>query len=265
MKLAIALYVNNRLKRLTFPLVYAEEITPLNSIMFWLCLGLNTTLRYIDLSSPHNSSLHPIEMKVLGEVLQNNKTLRYLHLRNHAIGTMGVTFLANGLKKNCHLHTLTLSNTRMCQNGLNAIADMLTVNKGLQHLSLGAITKEINLTPLFASLAKNKTLKTLEFKDALISKEAILALAKALPNNTTLEKLLIPVTNIEDPSLDQYALLSEYTNSNTQLTFCDAIASSPSLRVIDIRDPYRRLVISKDLRIAMILGIKNPKIKVIHR
>ena len=93
----------------------------------------NKSLIFLDLS---NNYLSENSIKPLSEALKANKTLENLILETNGLGSLGSNILCEGLKYNTKLKFLNLRNNSLGFEGAKNISDMLAVNKSLESLNL---------------------------------------------------------------------------------------------------------------------------------
>lgn len=95
----------------------------------------NKSLKYLDLSH-NNLSDHLI--KPLSEALKENISIEELILESNNIGVMGSIFLSEGMKYNKGIKILNLKNNSLGFEGAKNISDMIICNRFIQELNLQA-------------------------------------------------------------------------------------------------------------------------------
>ena len=185
----------------------------------------DTTLENLNMSNSQFAHQHTIS---LASVLKTNHTLVILNLGDCNIDSDGACQLASALCTNDTLQTLTLSSNPTGVKGATAFAEMLKTNHTLINLNLhkcnidsdGACQlanslhtndtlKELYLpyNPIgfngassFAEmLTKNRSLKLLDLhSDTIGGKSGTEILIDSLRQNTTLERLVLPILHLMD-------------------------------------------------------------------
>jgi Leucine Rich repeat len=127
----------------------------------------------------------------IGYMLGINKTLKILKLCGSNISSNIIQSISRALQqRNDTLRKIEISNTRIEDDGMQAIADVLKINKSITHLDL---SKDF-ITPNGAiyianALEHNTTLLNLNLRCNRIGMEGTVLLAKALNVNETLKVL----------------------------------------------------------------------------
>ena len=185
----------------------------------------DTTLEYLNMSNSQFAHQHTISV---ASVLRANHTLVILNLGECNIDSDGACQLASALCTNDTLQTLTLSSNPTGVKGATAFAEMLKTNHTLVNLDLSqcnidsdgacqlASTLYTNDTlkklylqynPIgfngassFAEmLIKNRSLKLLDLhSDTIGGKLGSAILIDMLQQNTTLERLVLPILHVRD-------------------------------------------------------------------
>ena len=123
------------------------------------------------------------------DMLQQN-TFKSISISLSPPSDIGVSFIAEGLKENTSLTTLTLTRSKITSVGAMYLSKMLMVNKSL---TLFAISRsqigDKGVAHLAESLKQNKTLKHLDIKSCNITDTGVVSLTDALCTNNSLNTL----------------------------------------------------------------------------
>ena len=187
------LRVNKSLTRLY--LSNNEHLT--DSGLHYIFIGLqhNSTLVTLDLS---NTGITATEhtLQALGDMLRVNKSLTHLNLSNNKhLTDSGSHYIFIGLQHNSTLVYLNLSNTGITatEHTLQALGDMLRVNKSLIHLDLSNNKHFIDSGAycIFIGLQHNSTLVYLNLYNTGITatEHTLQALGEMLRVNKSLTRL----------------------------------------------------------------------------
>lgn len=127
------------------------------------------------------------EAIVISEITKNSAMLSFLDLSaNHRISDVGATALANTLKVNTALNTVSLWHTSVGDKGATAIAQALRVNNVLTNLNLRICDiGDIGTVALADTLKVNNILKYLDIRVNNIGATGYAALHDALKVNTS--------------------------------------------------------------------------------
>ena len=119
----------------------------------------NKSLIYLDLS---NNYLSEYSIKPLSEALKENKTLENLILETNGLGSLGSNILCEGLKFNSKLKFLNLRNNSLGFEGAKNISDLLAVNKGLESINLQSnLLDEHSITVIADKIGYSPKLKSI--------------------------------------------------------------------------------------------------------
>ena len=155
---------------------------------------------------------------------QSNKTctLENIELTNCHIGPVGAQHLAQALRVNTSVKTLTLSSNHLQDKGAMALAEMLgrygsgMVNTTLEHIDLsnGRIGPA-GAQCLAQALHINTSVKTLKLSGNTLHNEGVMALAEVLGavNNTTLEHVNLNYCGINPRGAKHLAQALRVNNS----------------------------------------------------
>ncbi|RMX66126.1 hypothetical protein KXD40_008596 [Peronospora effusa] len=199
--------------------VSGHELGPQSVQAFADCLAMNSKLQHLSLGS---EKLGDDAVKVLCAGLARNPQSGLLNwdLELKSLGVDGVSAIAELLKTNKVLTTLTLSRNQIGDEGMEKLAKGLSENveskvkelnvadvgisgAGLDHLEVLVANVNCSLTTLqlsfnsltsatsafFDALATNKSVKKLQLKECKLTDEHVAALASALKQNTTLTEI----------------------------------------------------------------------------
>ena len=156
------------------------------------------------------------DVTALADALRVNTTLRSLTLSLYIEHTDGIKALADALRVNTTLTTLDFSDSCIGDYGAVVLADALQVNKTLTTLGLGRIDIGADgATALAGALQVNATLTTLGLGGNDIGADGATVLADALQVNTTLATLDLSDNDI---GADGATTLADALQVNTTLT-----------------------------------------------
>ncbi|CAI5730061.1 unnamed protein product [Hyaloperonospora brassicae] len=215
-QLAQAIRTNTLLRALYMS---GHDLGPLGVQAFADCLATNTTLQHVCLGS---ETLGDAALRLLCAGLARNtrSALEVWDLEFKSLGSDGASAIAELLKTNETLTTLTLSRNPIGDLGLERVAHGLLANAqarvaelhltdiglsgtGLDHLAAYIACKTCSLTTLqlsfnslgdatsafFDALATNTSVKKLQLKECKLTDQHATALASALMRNATLTEI----------------------------------------------------------------------------
>lgn len=160
----------------------------LGAVVIGQVLQTNKSIRYLSLD---NCSIVDAELEIITSGLMTNYSLVHLTLNSNHITDIGLASLAKVLSHNNTLATLYLINNNIAQ--LSVLAEVLKTNSGLTKLSF-CNNNITNVELLAAALAHNTTLTYLSLAYNKIRDEGALALANMLKTNTGLQCLALTQT-----------------------------------------------------------------------
>ena len=136
----------------------------------------------------------------LASTLCTNDTLQTLNLSNNPTGVKRATAFAEMLKTNHTLINLDLHKCNIDSDGACQLANSLHTNDTLMELYLQYNPIGIDGASSFAEmLTKNRSLKLLDLhSDSIGEKLGTEILIDSLRQNTTLERLILPVLHVLD-------------------------------------------------------------------
>jgi Ran GTPase-activating protein (RanGAP) involved in mRNA processing and transport len=130
------------------------------------------------------------DMKVIAELLKDNKSITSLDLRCNKISDEGAKALVEALKDNKTLVTLCLHNNNIGYEGMEYLADVLKINKSITTINLSSNNiGDEGAKAIADALKTNDTITSLNLRGNKISDEGVKALAEALKVNKTLATL----------------------------------------------------------------------------
>ena len=177
-------------------------------------LKTNTTVRNLTLN---NSSQDGVA--ALAECLKYNASLETLSIVGDVIGDDGAAALGECLKYNKSLTTLDLSHNRIGDDGAAALGECLKYNKSLTTLDLSHNRiGDDGAAALGECLKYNKSLTTLDLSHNRIGDDGAAALGECLKYNKSLTTLDLSGNGIHD---DGAAALGECLKYNESLTTLD--------------------------------------------
>ena len=101
--------------------------------------------------SAHSCGFHSTGGESIAEMLQVNKTLKYLNISNNDIGDDGIAAITHSVEVNTTLVQLKIYDCSYGCKGLEAVNKMLKVNKTLKELCISVRVEEKNCTYKVAS------------------------------------------------------------------------------------------------------------------
>ncbi|EEY63449.1 uncharacterized protein PITG_21521 [Phytophthora infestans T30-4] len=215
-KLASSISSNTLLEELYLS---GHQLGPLGLQAFADCLATNSTLKHLSLGSEKlgdeavqvlcaglarntQSGLQnwDLEFKSLGangaaavaELLKTNKSLTTVSLSRNQIGDEGVEKLAKGLSENAQsgVKELNVTEVGISGSGLGHLATLVEKETcSLSTIQLSFNTLESATSTFFDALAKNKSVTKLQLKECKLSDQHVAALSAALKQNTTLVEI----------------------------------------------------------------------------
>ncbi|XP_065896177.1 NLR family CARD domain-containing protein 3-like [Dysidea avara] len=200
-------------------------------------LHINTTLQKLIISYNHCHHWG----RVIGNLLQNNRTLLELDVSNCNIGK-DVEEISKGLEVNNSLQSLNISHNYLQDVGINCLREGLKVNSALQKLDLteNFIVKEGSMLIGMVIIQFNTTLQQLNVSQTLLTCEAMEAIGKYLRGNSSLL----------DISMSRCGITSDGAKH-----IAEAIELNTTLKKLDIS--YNRLVDAGAISIANSLKCNN--------
>lgn len=170
----------------------------------------------VDLNLSHNHIRDEDLLKLTRHLHYKGTKLRNLNLSNNRIGIEGAKSLADILVHNKSLLRLNLDTNSITGTGAENLAKAMSTNRHLMYLSLNWNNLRIFAEDFYLTLARNRTLVTLEMgycglKDCVAS-----ALAAGLTNNRTLEELVLFGNQITDKGANK---LCEAMRKNQTLSY----------------------------------------------
>ncbi|KAF9990533.1 hypothetical protein BGZ75_001406 [Mortierella antarctica] len=152
----------------------------------------------------------------LAEVLKTNSTLSTLTLQNNSIGDDGAKALGEALKTNSTLTTLDLNNNSIGDDGAKMLGEALKTNSTLVTLDLrGNLIWWEGFLEFLELLKTNSTLTMLDLTENKIAGNVANALAESCKTNSTLATLDLRYSSI---GYDGAKALSEALKTNSTLT-----------------------------------------------
>jgi Ran GTPase-activating protein (RanGAP) involved in mRNA processing and transport len=122
-------------------------------------IEVNRSLRYLDLS---NNGLSDQIIQPIADAIRVNRTLESLIFESNVLGGSGTRILCEGIRVNRSLKLVNLRNNGLGYEGAKAIAAMLDINRTVTHLNLQAnMLDEHGITLIADKLNYNTVLKSL--------------------------------------------------------------------------------------------------------
>ena len=228
-KPSVAIYIDSdtseREPDLVFPLSKALEI--------------NRTLTKLSMVNC-NLKINEANGQALATMLKTNRSLQVLNLaRNPEIGDQGAMYLAEGLKLNCTLKKLNISDCGISSEGVNNIAHALTINKTLQNLDVeGNEITDAGVVCLAKALKANVSLTNLNLARCGMTDESLSVLGTCLAENRSIKTLRIGQQQVQSYFKNQTAKITVQCISEKGLMQLAAQLndSSSSLETLEISD-----------------------------
>ncbi|AIF81938.1 hypothetical protein I862_06920 [endosymbiont of Acanthamoeba sp. UWC8] len=203
----------------------------------------NKTITSLDLS---DNDLKDAEVIAIAEVLKENKTITSLNLSGNYIEEAGVIAIAEALKGNKTITSLDLGYNRIREAGWIAIAETLRKNKTLTLLNLGYNNiREAGWIAIAEALKENKIITSLDLSDDYITDKGAIELIKLLESNKSILEINLRKRTI---SPDKFEEVNDLILKN-RVIFCN-----------EIERLYNQIIDQSNFRSFMQL---QPKIKVI--
>eukprot|EP01080_Neovahlkampfia_damariscottae_P005607 gene5607-9424_t len=181
----------------------------------------NDTLIQLTLN---NCSLDQYDKFFLMSAVQNNPTLRILHLQGNSIFTYhGPKHeeyddldldIGPFISKNKTLKVLNLADCEFDQHVLCSILESLKENNTLEVLNLSKTVRYYSKNNIFESLKFNKTLKSLYLNEINFSPEILQYLLESIEENDTLELLSLSGNSLQNESCEP---ISKMLSKNQKL------------------------------------------------
>ncbi|XP_061256984.1 NLR family CARD domain-containing protein 3 isoform X3 [Bos javanicus] len=163
-----------------------------------------------------SNSIGPQGAKALADALKINRTLASLSLQSNRIRDDGARSMAEALATNRTLSVLQFSSNSIGDGGAKALAEALMVNQGLKSLDLQSNSiSDPGVAALMGALCTNQTLLSLNLRENSISPEGAQDLARALRTNSTLKSLDLTANLLHDQGAQAVA---EAVRENRTLT-----------------------------------------------
>ncbi|RCH90169.1 hypothetical protein CU097_010450 [Rhizopus azygosporus] len=163
-------------------------------------------------------------------------SLEHLELDGNEIGT-GIQYIAQALKRNQNLRTLSLRQCKLDAKGCNLIGEALKYNQHLEKLDLGnnpsICTQSLDgIASIKQALLVNRSLKDLCLSDTGLTTEAVIAIAESLAENKSLSRLDLSKNPLIDIAGMMAIAVSIRLNHN--ITFIDINISTNDEEMIQI-------------------------------
>nr|XP_058955915.1 nucleotide-binding oligomerization domain-containing protein 2-like [Pocillopora verrucosa] len=184
---------------------------------------------------------------ILSNFLKTNTTVRVLTL--HKSSQDGVVALAECLKYNASLETLSLGCFGTCNDGAAALGECLKYNKSLTTLDLGENNfGDDGAAALGECLKYNKSLTTLDLSDNRIGDDGATALGECLKYNKSLTTLDLSDNRIGDDGAAALAECLKYNKSLTTLDLSDNEIGDDGAAALGECLKYNKSLTKLDLR-----------------
>lgn len=229
--------------------VSSNDITPEGAKLFFNILSNHSSLISIDASSHEGLNRNRISVigsKAISRMLKTNKLLTYLNLASTSLGPLGLMTIIEGLKYNCTLMVLNISNNGIGSKPIESLCkSLVSTNITDLYMSLNLITDEAidafanlltgqykgtsrlkildisfnKLTArgagkLFYSLRNNSQLSTLNIESNPLGPRMNIFIRELIEKNGKLENLNMRNCSLEDEGIIG---LSEPLSKNTMI------------------------------------------------
>ena len=210
-------------------------------------LEQNTTLRYLHLDG---SYLRTINLKPLATVIEKNKTLTFLSLRGTQLTDEGIEEIARSLKHNHTITELNLRENQITDKGIGEVAESLK-HSNIVHLSL--TTNQITdngVVQLGEALKTCSSLMSLSLRDNSISDIGKKALDELVLSNRSIIFALYDGASTEalaemceraGPSTDLACSWSEYKQGSKLVGHIDDYIQYAGMIKYHLNDPANTL------------------------
>lgn len=187
---------------------------------FFGSLEANKSLRLLNLT---NNGIGVAGAFCIAALLELPRpTLERVIVDENRIGTEGAAAIANALRSNTSLESLSLRNNEIGSQGAAALSDALQHNSTLRRLDLSCnLIRNTGVIKIAKALSKNSTLKSLDVHDNEIDDGGGRALAEMLSVNNNLEYL---------------ALGDNFVGAAATKAIALSIAGNRSLRILSLYD-----------------------------
>ena len=163
------------------------ELEPYNMEMVSRALTAVPSLKTLDIQY---SKFTFQSMQAFASLLQQNKSLIVVGIRDCSIDSDSACCLAEGLHNNVTLAVLDMRRNSIGERGALAMAEMLKQNTTLKVLDMSYNSVgERGALAMAEMLKQNTTLKVLDMRDNSVGERGALAMAEILKHNTTLEEI----------------------------------------------------------------------------
>ena len=179
-----------------------------------------TSLKSIDFG---NTNISKEASYALALVIQSNKHLEKLWLYNNNLQFSAIAILQS-LSTISTLKFLNVNNNSITEEASEALASVVIHNTGLEEIYLSDNNLGEGMLVVIKALQQLTSIKTIDFGNTNISKEASYALALVIQSNKHLEKLWLYNNNLQFSaiailqSLSTISTLKVLNISNTQIT-----------------------------------------------
>jgi len=156
----------------------------------------------------------------LANLLKKQKVITGINLEGNDITHIGVTMLAEALKDNQEIHTLSLKCNPIGDIGSKALASIIN-STAIQTLDLsGCEIRTEGWTALCVNISDNETITELSLSNARLQGYELVHTCKMLLNTPSLRRLCL--SRLGNAMNDENCVrLAEYLQNNDSLTFLD--------------------------------------------
>eukprot|EP00877_Chromochloris_zofingiensis_P010644 jgi/Chrzof1/5833/Cz16g17160.t1 len=189
--------------------------------------------------------------KMLADIILNSSGLHTLSLANNALDDAAVVQIMEAIKANdvIHLQFLDLSGNLICQQGANAIAEVLGANQSIYALNLSANPlRDQGAMALAEAFKTNIGVFRLDLSNSQIGPEGGIALGAALKTNTVLSHLNLSGTRIGSTGCEAIAKALRNNSAVKELdvshTSIDDKAANAISQMLTVNKELERIIMS---------------------
>ncbi|XP_066933574.1 leucine-rich repeat-containing protein 34-like [Clytia hemisphaerica] len=139
-------------------------------------------------------------------LLEVNRSIKEIHLRNHGMVNFGVEQIVNHVMDNMTLLHLDVSCNQLSRDGMESLAKYLKSNPPLRILNVGYNRAEDDGAIVLSNALSrgNINLETLVIRNNSLTGKGLCALAKSLTLNTTLTQLYVWGNELDTPACQAF-------------------------------------------------------------
>ena len=185
----------------------------------------------------------------ISSVVAKNKSLEVLSLRDNGLNDDGVIKISESLCKCSKLKVLNLQNNNITEKAAEALAYIISSNRGLEEIYLGNNQLQLGVIKIAKRLKDISSLKVLDLSNNNISEQAADELAAVIKISKSLEKLwldgnhlgsstIVVIIALQEISSLRQLYLNDSKNRSEELApaISSVVAKNKSLEVLSLRD-----------------------------